>query len=59
VIDHEAFCEGHKEGVIEAFGIDRFPIRRLTVSDKIFPTGVGFSNRYEAKKKRGGNASKE
>jgi hypothetical protein len=59
VIDHEPFCEGHKEGVIEAFGIDRFPIRRLTVSDKIFLTGGRFSNRCEAKKKRGGNASKE
>jgi hypothetical protein len=59
VIDHEAFCEGHKEGVIEAFGVDRFPIRRLTVSDEIFRTGGRFSNRYKSTKKRGGDASKE
>ena len=60
VIDDEVFCEGHKEGVIEAFGVDHFPIRRLTESDKVFRTGGRFSNRREAtKKKRGGHASKE
>jgi hypothetical protein len=24
MIDTEVFCEGHKEGIIEAFGIDHF-----------------------------------
>jgi hypothetical protein len=60
VIDHEAFCEGHKEGVIEAFGVDRFPIRRLTVSDEVFRTGGRFSKRCKEKQKKiGGDASKE
>ena len=59
MIDADVFCEGHKEGIIEAFGIDHFPIRRLTVSDEIFRTSGRFSNSYKAKKKRGGNASKE
>lgn len=29
-IDTEVFCEGHKELIIEAAGVDRFRIRRLT-----------------------------
>ena len=58
VIDDEVFCEGQKEGVIEAFGVDHFPIRRLTESDKVFRTGGRFSKRRK-KKKRGGHASKE
>ena len=60
MIDTEVFCEGHKEGIIEAFGIDHFPIRRLTGSDEIFHTGGRFSKRGKAnQKKRGGDASKE
>jgi hypothetical protein len=60
VIDGEVFCEGHKEGVIEAFGVDHFPIRRLTVSDEVFRTTGRFSTRRkENQKKRGGDASKE
>ena len=60
MIDTEVFCEGHKEGIIEAFGIDRFPIRRLTESDEIFRTGGRFSRRRKGKRtKRGSNASKE
>jgi hypothetical protein len=60
VIDDEVFCEGHKEGVIEAFGIDHFLIRRLTESDEVFRTGGRFSKRRQAKrKKRGAHASKE
>ena len=51
VIDDEVFCEGHKEGVIEAFGVDHFPIRRLTVSDEVFRTGGRFSKRGKAKTK--------
>jgi hypothetical protein len=39
MIDTEVFCEGHKERIIEAFGIDHFPIRRLTESDELFRTG--------------------
>ena len=30
LIDTELFCEGHKEKIIEAFGVDRFPSRRLS-----------------------------
>ena len=51
VIDDEVFCEGHKEGIIEAFGIDHFPIRRLTESDEVFRTGGRFSKRGKTKKK--------
>jgi hypothetical protein len=59
MIDTEVFCEGHKEGIIEAFGIDHFPIRRLTESDEVFRTGGRFSKRHKEKqKKRGGDASK-
>jgi hypothetical protein len=42
MIDTEVFCEGHKERIIEAFGIDHFPIRRLTESDELFRTGGRF-----------------
>jgi hypothetical protein len=60
MIDTEVFCEGHKEGIIEAFGIDHFPIRRLPESDEVLRTGGRFSKKREAtKKKRGGHASKE
>jgi hypothetical protein len=59
VIDHEAFCEGHKERIIEAVGVDRFPIRRLTVSDEVFRAGGRFSNSRKEKKERGGDASKD
>jgi hypothetical protein len=59
MIDTEVFCGGHKEGMIEAFGIDHFPIRRLTESDEVFRTGGRFSKRHKEKqKKRGGDASK-
>jgi hypothetical protein len=44
----------------EAFGIDRFPVRRLTESDEVFRTGGRFSKRRKAKqKKRGGDALRE
>ena len=36
VIDKEVFCEGHKELIIETFGVDHFPIRRLTNDDEAF-----------------------
>jgi hypothetical protein len=60
MIDTEVFCEGHKEGIIEAFGIDHFPIRRLTESDEVFRMGGRFSKRCKTiQKKRGGDDSKE
>ena len=36
VIGNEVFCEGHKETIIETFGVDHFPIRRLTNEDDAF-----------------------
>ena len=43
LIDHEVFCEGHKEEIIETFGVDRFQIRRLTEADRAFQVGGRFS----------------
>jgi hypothetical protein len=59
MIDDKVFCEGHKEVIIEAFGVDRFPIRRLTESEQVFRTGGRFSKKRKRKKKRGHDASKE
>jgi hypothetical protein len=42
VIDKEAFCEGHKELVIETFGVDHFSIHRLTNEDDAFAIGGRF-----------------
>jgi hypothetical protein len=42
VIDEEVFCEGHKEMIIETFGVDHFPIRRLTNEDDAFAIGGRF-----------------
>ena len=39
VFDKEVFCEGHKEMIIEIFGVDHFPIRRLTNEDDAFAVG--------------------
>jgi hypothetical protein len=36
LIDKEVFCEGHKETIIGTFGVDHFPIRRLTNEDEAF-----------------------
>ena len=36
VIDKEVFCEGHKELIIETFGVDHFSISRLTNEDDAF-----------------------
>ena len=36
LIDTELFREGHKEKIIEALGVDRFPIRRLSESERVF-----------------------
>jgi len=53
LIDTELFCEGHKEKIIEAFGVDRFPIRRLTGSERVFHSvnGGGRVSRVISKKK--------
>ncbi len=42
VIDKEVFCEAHKELIIEAFGVDHFPIHRLTNEDDAFAIGGRF-----------------
>jgi len=39
LIDTEVFCEGHKELIIEAAGVDRFSIRRLTEAECAFRSG--------------------
>jgi hypothetical protein len=39
VIESELFCERHKEGIIGRFGIDRFEIRRLTETQRLFRSG--------------------
>ena len=56
LIDAEIFCEGHKEKIIEEVGVDRFPIRRLTNSERAFHVGGRFS-RSIAKKKGGDKAN--
>jgi len=39
LIGTEVFCEGHKELIIEAAGVDRFRIRRLTEAERAFQSG--------------------
>lgn len=51
MIDTEVFCEGHKEGIIEVFGVDHFPIRRLTESDELL-LRVAASRRIARRGKR-------
>ena len=53
LIDTELFCEGHKEKIIEALGVDRFPIRRLSESERVFHglKGGGRVSRVISKKK--------
>jgi hypothetical protein len=59
MIDNEIFCEGHKERIVETFGVDHFPILRLTKSDKVFQAGGYFTKKRKRGKKRGGKPSKE
>jgi hypothetical protein len=54
LIDTEVFCEGHKELIIEAAGVDRFRIRRLTEAECAFRSG-GRVSRRAALKKEGRN----
>jgi len=50
LIDTEVFCEGHKELIIEAAGVDRFCIRRLTDADFAFQSGGRVSRTVAVKK---------
>ena len=54
LIDTEVFCEGHKELIIEASGVDRFRIRRLTQAECAFRSG-GRLSRTATLKKEGRN----
>jgi hypothetical protein len=57
MIDKEVFCEGHKEVIIETFGVDHFPIHRLTNEDDAFAIGGRFP-KPNPKQRGGDNASK-
>ena len=50
LIETEVFCEGHKELIIEAAGVDRFRIRRLTETECAFQSGGRISRTVAAKK---------
>jgi len=52
LIDTEVFCEGHKELIIEAAGVDRFRIRRLMETECAFRSGGRVSRRAALKKER-------
>jgi hypothetical protein len=58
LIDTEVFCEGHKELIIEAAGVDQFRIRRLTEAECAFRSG-GRVSRIAALKKEGRNGDGE
>jgi len=58
LIDTEVFCEGHKEMIIEAAGVDRFRIRRLTEAECALRSG-GRVSRTTALKKEGRNGDGE
>jgi hypothetical protein len=53
LIDTEVFCEGHKELIIEAAGVDRFRIRRLTEAERAFQSGGRLSRTAAVKKEAG------
>jgi hypothetical protein len=50
LIDWELFCEGHKEVIVQEAGVDRFPIRRVTESERAFRGGGRFSRSTTRKK---------
>ena len=50
LIDTEVFCEGHKELIIEAAGVDQFRIRRLTEAEFAFRSGGRISRTVAVKK---------
>ena len=51
MIDTEVFCEGHKEGVIEAFGVDHFPSAAL-LSPTRYSAQLAASRRDARRNKR-------
>ena len=51
LIDRELFCEGHKELIIRAAGVDRFRIRRLTEAEPAFRSGGRVSGTAAVKKR--------
>ena len=58
LIDTEVFCECHKELIVQAAGVDQFPIRRLTEAEYAFRSG-GRVSRRAALKKEGENGDGE
>lgn len=50
LIDSEVFCEGHKELIIEAAGVDRFRASRLTEAERAFQSGGRLSRTVALKK---------
>ncbi len=46
LIDPEVFCEGHKELIIEAAGVDHFRIRRLRKQNAPSRAAAGFHERW-------------
>jgi len=50
LIDTEVFCEGHKELIIEAAGVDRFSICRLAEAEFAFQSGGRVSRTVAVKK---------
>ncbi len=37
-IGREPFCEMHKERIVAQYGVDRFPIRRISEAEEFFTT---------------------
>lgn len=50
LIDTEVFCEGHKELIIEATGVDRIRVHRLTEAERAFRSGGRLSRIATVKK---------
>jgi hypothetical protein len=59
MIDGDPFCEGHKEAVIREFGVDRFPIRRLTMVEHAFRAAGHFSFFRDRKRPTTKNPTRE
>lgn len=53
LIDAEVFCEGHKELIIEAAGVDLFRIRLLMEAEHAFQSGGRISRTVVVKKEAG------
>jgi hypothetical protein len=52
LIDREVFCEGQRELIIEAAGVDRFRTRRLTAAERAFQSGGRISGAVAVKRRR-------